>query len=396
MSLTKKQRIWTKSFIGVSMTQLVLFMVFYGLITTLPLYVINHLGGSGADAGLVVTAMLAAAIVIRVFSAKILDVTGMKKGLVLGVAAFALTTFFYIWIEGFIPLLTLRFIHGLSFGLVTTATGAIVANVVPRERHGEGIGYFSMSANVAIVLGPFLALTLLQYVSYKTLFAVLSVLVIGAVVFAALVQLEEGKREALQQEKRKFSINDFIETKALPVSLLGALASFVYAGIISFVPVYAESLGLTEAAGYFFLVYAAAMIISRPYFGKRFDMLGPNYVVIPGLLIFAVGLTLLSFTESSLMLLVTAAVIGLGFGTITPSFQTMAVQTTIPSRSGQATATYFTFFDTGIAAGSFVLGLLVSIAGFQMLYLLCAVFVLGVIGMYLFVQSRQRKQEASY
>lgn len=397
MDTSKPQPIWTKSFIGISMTQLMIFMVFYALLTTLPLYVINVLGGSGADGGLVVTVMLVAAILVRLVSAKILEKTGVKRGLVLGVVAFALTTCIYIWIDGFVPLLILRFIHGLSFGLVSTATGAIAANVVPRERHGEGIGYFAMAANLAVVLGPFVGLTLLQFVSFQTLFVSLSIITFAAVLFAMLVTVPLPQEDNVKPKptQRKFSINDLIETKALPISLIAALTSFAYASIISFISVYSDSIGLSEVASYFFLVYAVAMLVSRPYVGKRFDKLGPSSVVIPGLLFFAIGLGMLSFAENAWMLLLSAAIIGLGFGTVTPSLQTMAVQSTSPSRSGHATATYFTFFDTGIAAGSFVLGLLVSSVGFQKLYLICAVLILVVIGIYLLVKSGQKKLSSS-
>lgn len=97
MGVVKKQAIWTRSFISISMTQLIVFIVFYALITTLPLFVINDLDGSGADGGLVVTMKLIAAILIRPVSAKILDITGMKRGLVVSVGAFALTTYIYIY-----------------------------------------------------------------------------------------------------------------------------------------------------------------------------------------------------------------------------------------------------------------------------------------------------------
>lgn len=396
MSCQKKQPIWTKSFIGIFMTQFVVFMVFYALLTTLPLYVVNDFSRSSADVGLVVTIMLISAILMRLISAKIIDLTGMKRGLIVGVVAFALTTCVYIWIDGFISLLILRFIHGLSFGFLTTVTGAIAANVVPKARHGEGIGYFGMSANLAVVLGPFIGLSLIQFVSYQTLFVILSILMIAAVLFATFVHVQQEIDDSNNRKKQRFSINDFIETKAVSISLIGAMASFVYASVISFVSVYTDSIGLSEAASYFFLVYAAAMIISRPYFGKRFDTLGPNYVIIPGLLLFACGLVMLSFTGSAWMLLLSAAVIGLGFGTITPSLQTMAVQTTTPSRSGHATATFFTFFDTGVAIGSYVLGLLVSKAGYQMLYKICAIIIVSLIGIYLFERSKQRKKESSF
>lgn len=252
MAHTSKPPIWTKNFIGISLTQHILFIVFYALLTTLPLYVIRELGGSNAEGGLVVTAMLVAAILIRVVSAKMLEKIGIKKGLVYAVIAFSVTTFGYIWIHDFGALLALRFVHGLSFGVLTTATGTLVANIVPTERHGEGIGYFSMAMNLAMVLGPFIALTLLQFVSFQVLFMVLSGIAVGAVILSFLVEVpyEENKREL--DKAVALSLHDFIEIKALPVSAIMALSSFAYASIISFVSVYGDSIGLSRAVSYFF------------------------------------------------------------------------------------------------------------------------------------------------
>lgn len=117
----------------------------------MPVYVINDLGESQFKAGLIVTFMLISAILIRPFSPKILDITGKKKGLVLTVVLFTVTTFFYMWLDSFIPLLVLRLIHGISFGIVSTATGAIVADIIPQTRRGAGMGYFAMAMNLALL-----------------------------------------------------------------------------------------------------------------------------------------------------------------------------------------------------------------------------------------------------
>lgn len=231
-----------------------------------------------------------------------------------------------------------------------------------------------MAANLAVVMGLFVGLTLLQFVSFQTLFVCLSIITFAAALSALMVSIPKEEKVNPKPTQHKFSINALIETKALPISIIAALTTFAYASILSFISVYSVSIGLSEVASYFFLVYAVAMLVSRPYVGKRFDKLGQNSVVIPGLLLCAIGLGML------------------GFGTVTPILQTMAVQSTSPSRSGHATATYFTFFtffDTGIAAGSFILGHLVSSVGFQKLYFICAILIIVVIGMYLLVQSKK-------
>lgn len=128
------QKIWTKSFTSLALTQFILFTVFYSLLTTLPIYVIEDLNGSESKAGLVVTLMLASAILIRPFTAKILDLLTKKRTLIISVLAFMITTFIYLFIETFAALLVLRFIHGIFFALVTTATSAIAADIIPKAR----------------------------------------------------------------------------------------------------------------------------------------------------------------------------------------------------------------------------------------------------------------------
>src|SRR5699024_1571207 len=386
------EKIWTKNFVSISLTQFLVFTVFYALLTTLPIYVINQLGESQSNAGLVVTSMLIAAILVRPFSAKILDILGKKKGLIISVILFTVTNLFYTWMNAFIPLLVLRFIHGISFGVVSTATPAIAAEIIPKSRKGAGMGYFAMAMNLAIVAGPFIGLTLLQFVSFKTLFMVLNVFMVIGVLFSFNVRFEEVPK--VEQETNTLRLSDLIEVKALPVALISGLVGFAYATILSFVSVYAEDIGLSSAAGSFFLVFAVLMIASRPYLGRAFDEQGPQFVMIPSLFVFAAGLALLVFTTSAFVLLISAGLIGLGYGSLLPGFQTMAIQTTSHHRSGHAISTFFIFYDIGIASGAFVWGLISADFGFKSIYLISAILV--VITALIFNMYLNRKEKEKH
>src|SRR5690625_502533 len=363
------EKIWTKNFVSISLTQFLVFTVFYALLTTLPIYVINQLGESQSNAGLVVTSMLIAAILVRPFSAKILDILGKKKGLIISVILFTVTNLFYTWMNAFIPLLVLRFIHGISFGVVSTATPAIAAEIIPKSRKGAGMGYFAMAMNLAIVAGPFIGLTLLQFVSFKTLFMVLNVFMVIGVLFSFNVRFEEVPKVEQETNKLKLRLSDLIEVRALPVALISGLVGFAYATILSFVSVYAEDIGLSSAAGYFFLVFAVLMIASRPYLGRAFDEKGPKFVMIPSLFVFAAGLALLGFTTSAFVLLISAGLIGLGYGSLLPGFQTMAIQTTSPHRGGHAICTFFIFYYICIFFVSVVCGFICVYFVFKSMYL---------------------------
>ncbi|MEW9676697.1 MFS transporter [Lentibacillus sp. L22] len=391
MNKNYQEPIWTKSFIGISVTQFMVYLTFYALLTTLPIFVIKQLGGTNAQGGLAVTLMLITAIIVRPFSAKFLDWVGKKKGLIICVAIYTATTFVYIWTDQFMPLMLLRLFHGISFGVISTATGAIAADVIPEKRRGEGLGYFAMAMNLAVVAGPFISLTLLQFVSFQVLFTTLSILMIGGIVCSLVVHVAQNTNTQQEQVNKKFSLHDMIELKALPISLICSLASLAYASVLSFVSVYSESIGLASVSSYFFLVFAIVMIISRPYFGPLFDTKGPKYVILPCLLLFAVGLAALSITHNGWMLLLSAALTGLGYGTILPSFQTMAIQAAPSHRSSHATATFFMVYDTGIAVGSFIWGFVVSGFGFPSLYLLCALLVVVTTILFMVHQSWQHK-----
>lgn len=374
------EKIWTKSFISISLTQLLVFTVFYALLTTLPLYVTTYLQESQSSAGLAVTFMLISAIIARLFSGKILDVIGKKRTLVLSIILFSITTLFYIWIDQLVPLLTLRFIHGISFGILTTATASIAADTIPESRRGAGMGYFAMSMNLAIVIGPFIGLTLLQFVSFQILFVILNVLMLIGIYFAILIQIPEQRRKAaLKLEHFRMKRSDFIEVNAIPVGIISGLVGFAYASILSFVSVHAEGLGLSSVSSYFFVVFAIVMIAFRPYLGRAFDEKGPKKVLIPSLFIFSIGLILLGFTTTAFMLLLAAGFIGLGYGTLLPGFQTLSIQSTSSDRSGYAISTFYVFYDIGIAAGAYIWGLVVAHYSFGKMYFSSGILVLVTI-----------------
>lgn len=386
--MAEKRPIWTKSFINISISTFFIFVVFYALLTFTPLYVLNDLGGTATEGGLAVSVFLLSAIIMRFFAGMILEKFGKKNILIFSLFFFTVSTVLYVFIGSFTVLLLLRFFQGIWFSLLTTVAGAIAADIIPPERRGEGLGYYGIAMNLAVVAGPFLALSLQPYVSSQAIFVILSVIMIIGFFCALAVQVDEGS--FVKEQKHKLTISDFLEKKSMPIATVGFFISFAYASILTFISVYAESLGLIKAASFFFVVYAIAMLLVRPFSGRIFDTMGPGVVIIPSIIIFGIGLISLSFTASSWMLLLSGALVGLGYGTLLPSFQTLAIQAADKHRSGYATGTFFAFYDSGIAIGSVSLGLLAGFAGYSNLYLMLGVFVILVVFYYSWIMSKDR------
>src|SRR5699024_697398 len=154
-------------------------------------------------------------------------------------------------------------------GFMTTIAGVIVADIVPEKRRGEGMGYFAMAMNIAVVAGPFIGLLLIQYVSFRTLFFFLIGLLSVGLITSLLSHHKQDPVELSTTTTMK--LGDLIEVSVLSVSFIVALVGFSYGSILSFVPVYAEVIGLSKVSSYFFLVFAIVMIVFRPMLGRAFD-----------------------------------------------------------------------------------------------------------------------------
>ena len=181
-----------------------------------------------------------------------------------------------------------------------------------------------------------------------------------------------------EKKSRGFSL---VERQALPAALIGGLMFFAYGGVLTFIPLYARTLGMEENVSAFFAIFALIIVITRPFIGRIFDQRGADYTVYPGLLLFFLGFLCFAAARSPAAFLASAAILGAGFGAASPALQTLAVASVAPERAGLATATYFWALDISVGLAAATLGLVAARFGYAALYgLLCpAVLVLAVI-----------------
>lgn len=378
-----EQKIFTKRFISLFFTNMTVFFVFYGLVTTLPLYAMGVLGKSDDASGLLITVFLLSAIFMRPFSGKLLDMYGKKRLLVVSIVFYLLSTVLYVFIKPYALLLALRFFQGIWFSIATTAAGSLAADIIPANRKGAGLGYYTMSTNLAVVLGPFVGLLIVQYANFDVLFIVLSVIVVIGALLAITVQTDDLPKPAYVERNFKFGFHDLFEKKALPLAALACFIAFAYASVLSFLSLYAEQQNLLATASYFYVLFAAAMISIRPLTGKIYDTIGAKFVIIPSFFLFAIGLVIIANASNTWIFLISAVFIGAGYGTLTTSFQSLCIQSTTSERTGYATATYFTLFDVGIALGSYVLGIIAVTLSYAAVYYLSALILVIVLAVYM-------------
>lgn len=143
------------------------------------------------------------------------------------------------------------------------------------------------------------------------------------------------------------------------------IVGFGYSVVLSFLSLDTRESHLEEATGFFFLVYAAIVLVSRPFSGRILDAKGLNFVVYPCLLLFALGMLLLSRADQCITLLMAGGIIGLGYGNFLSCGQTISIKEVPPHRLGLATATYYIFLDLGFGIGSYLFGYLIPLVGYR-------------------------------
>ncbi|CAI8836450.1 MFS transporter [Bacillus pseudomycoides] len=367
------ERLWTKNYIMLTITALLLFSGFYLLMPTLPMF-IKQLGGSESQVGFIIGVFTISAVIFRPIVGGLMDRYGRMVFIISGLLFFAITMYFYDWVTGVIFLVVLRILHGISWAVATTSIGTAVTDVIPQSRRGEGMGWYGLAVTLGMALGPVLGLWVIKSFSFHYLFLLCTGLALVAFILAL------GTKIPAIQHASKKPIS-FFEKTLLPIAIVTFFLSLTFGGITTFLPLFAAKIQVN--AGTFFLVYAVTLTVVRPFAGKVSDKYGEGIIIIPALFTLIAALLVLAMTNGIVGLVITAILYGIGFGSAQPALQVAMIRLTSPEKRGIANATFFTAFDLGIGLGSILLGFVSQLMGYQMLFIVCAVS--GFVSLLIFI-----------
>lgn len=384
--------LWTPNFILISLVNFQLVLVFYLLVIVIVGYSVAELGATTAQAGLVSGLFIVGTLFGRLIIGKLLNRLGLKITLVAGLTGFLLFSGLYLIPAKLEILLGIRLMHGFMMGVASTVLGTVIAQTIPATRRGEGIGYFSMSSTLGTAIGPFLGIWLMSNFNYQVIFVFTSVVALSCLICSLFIQPPQIKitNPVNHIENQSSSrLAQYIEPKALPISMIVLIVATCYSGVLSFIHFYAKEINLVETASFFFLMYAIAILLSRPFTGPLMDRKGENIIIYPAIVIMALGILLLSQAHNATMLLASAALLGFGFGNLQSVCQTIAVKSTSLQRMGLATSTFFIALDAGLGFGPYFLGMLLDQIGYRQLYLYSAVLTISCLIWYYLLYGRK-------
>ncbi len=379
--------IFNRNFNVVAVINLLVMTAYYMIFVTGAPYVREAYGVSLSVAGLSSGVMVMGCLSGRFASGSLLSFFGCRTILLAGILLYlgSMATFF---LASSLPVLFVqRFLTGIAVGVTGTATGTIVAYVIPRECHGLGISLFTMSTAVALAAGPFFGIALVDGSGYRAV--VWTSFLFGVICLAVFFALRTLPH-MLKKHRPMTDIYSYIDPRVVRFSLVALVACLGYGCLQAFLTSFAAERGVSEAASLFFLVYAAAALGTRPFSGHILDHYGPNVVFYPALLIMASAMALLAVTENSAMFLLGAVLLGAGFGNFQSAGQAVSLTLVTRSRFAQATTTFFLFFDLGIGLGPYLFGFLVPSFGYEGMFFSLAVVALFAAFLYWFEYGRMK------
>lgn len=357
--------IFRGNFILVFFSTLLVFTAFYILLPTLPVFLTRELKIDEGQTGLILAVYTLAALLIRPFTGFMIDRFGRKLFYLPALLLFAIIFVGYPLAGAFTMILIVRFMHGLTWGVATTTGSTLIVDIVPAKRRGEGIGLYGLAMTIPMAMGPLTGLELTQNNDFTLMF-----LFAGTLAFAGFLLALFIKYPIIPNAvKIKFSLRNLLEATALPLTFNLLIVNITYGGLVSFVSLYALQTGIGNT-GIFFIVFASGIALARIYMGKIFDRHGPKSLSITGILLLAVGHTMLGLIISTSGFMIAGFLLGIGSGVVFPTFQAMVNNLVPPQRRGAANSTLFSGLDLGIGLGMLITGFLAQAIGLPYTYLI--------------------------
>lgn len=385
--------IFSRTFIAISLINMLGMIGYYAIFVVCTRYLMDSFSASASTAGLATGIVVIGCLVGRFFTGSVIRDVGYRRVLGIGVFFFFLMNVAYFFSHEIWQIFSVRFISGVAMGVIGTATGTYVATIVPRQFHGRGISYFSMSTALALCFGPFIGIALIGSLGYDGIFGIATGLsAVSLLLMWFVIDVTPPKDQ--KREKKTLSLDDFIDKRLVPFSIFVGIVCLTWGNVQALLADYAKTYDVVAAASSFFLLYAGASLLTRPITGKFYDAHGPVVLIFSTLVLMIVGLLLLASHAGSWVVLLAGAIMGLGFGNFQSLSQVSGISLVPRERFAQATSTIFIFFDLGVGMAPYLSGFLVQPVGYAGIFAINAAVVALTIPLY-WIVWKKRPQKLS-
>lgn len=329
-----------------------------------------HIGADDAQIGLISAVSPIPGILISGIAGAYSDKHGRARVITLSLLIFASAPFLYLFITNVWQLALVRFYHGFATAMfMPVATAAVADRFAPAKR-GEALGTFSSFSMVGRFSAPFLGGALLYYTTFSSLYLTIGVSAAIALALSFIVPWDEGGT-GVQAKKFEGTMvaalrNVLEERRIMLTSSMEAVQYFAMGAFETFLPVYMDQeLGLTALEiGTVMGLQVVAMLLAKPFLGRLSDRWGRVPFIVTGLMLGAITIALMPWTDDGVVLSMLSIGFGLTVATVTASTSALVTEIAGTSAHGSSIGVLSSIMDVGHSIGPFMTGIVVGTFSF--------------------------------
>jgi len=287
-----------------------------------------------------------------------IDRFGRKRMLFTGMVAVAVILLFYPYAQTGGQLLVIRFLHGLSGGVLIPAAFAFVGDHSKKGSRGKTMALTGGSIGVAAIVGPALGGALAANGKVEYVFWLVAILfLISAVLISKFV-----KESYVSTDRGKFTFTEFTPLFKHPLIIQASLAAFalmISNGTLAFaLPLKVEAMGMssTTTGGLLSAYGIVALIIFLTPINRLYDRISSVSLVMVGISFIAFVHIMLNFVNTFSIIILLMLIYGIGFALVFPAMNRIVTEASTKVDRGKAYGIFYAFFSLGAVVGSFVSG----------------------------------------
>jgi MFS family permease len=385
------QKILTRDFVLSFFAQFAFSSVFYILIPTIPIYLLN-LGAKEAEIGVLVGAFSVSSLVLRPLVGRALLKIPERSFMIAGALFYTLSSIAYLFAPPFWPFLAVRLFHGFGLAFFSTASFTLVANIIPETNRGQIISYYYLSINFAFALAPYFGMLLINRFNFPFNFKILFLACTGLSLCSLFITLKLKKTSGFPIVDLSSEKQAFLSREALPPAIIAFLITITWGALTAFFPLYALRKGV-DNPGLFFAAFAITLILVRGLGGKILDIYSREKVILPCLFNLIISMPILAFSSTLPMFILVAIIWGIGSAFLYPSLLAYTIDRAGSSR-GPAMGTFTALTDLGAGMGAVIMGIILQLTDYPTMFL-CLAFT-GVINLLYFYFAVRKKGGVPY
>lgn len=362
-------RVLTRDFSLLLATQS-LFGLGFSMFFLLPKFMAQELHATPSEIGLAAAAAPAAGVLAIPFVASAVDRIGRRQLVMLGASLTAICALGYFWVDRVGPmLLGLRVLQGFAFSVAFNAAATLAADLAPKARLSQALGWFGVSFLATTSAAPLIAEPLAELAGWQTVFGV--AILAGCCSAAMATRLPDRLRTDTAGGQTNGGSWSVLKRPRVLAMFFGSLVAGAGLGTaFTFHQPFALQRGADRVGG-FFLGYTIAAVLVRVLLGglpDRFGRLRVGRIALAGYAIVVAAMSQL--TPNSLVFFGVA--FGMVHGMMYPALNAVAVEGASDSQRGKVMSFYNGSFNLGVATASFGLGHVAESWGYSSVFWITA------------------------